>query len=1049
MIQRLIDASLNHRLVVVALWTLLVAAGIHSALHLPIDALPDITNIQVQVLTDSPGLAPEEVEQFVTFPVETAMSGLPRVEEIRSLSKFGLSVVTVVFDEGTDIYWARQQVSERLAQAREAIPAGYGEPALAPITTGLGEVYHFEVDGQPRCAPKQPDTEDCWSLMELRSILDWLIIPQLRSVPGVVEVNAFGGEVKTFQATLDAERLMARGLGVSDVVQAIRSNNLNAGGGFVAFGGEQYVIRGEGLIRTLEDLERVVVATQETTPVYLRDVADVELAPLLRQGAATRDGDREAVAGIVLMLLGENSRAVAQRVDERVGEISSTLPDGVVIDTYYDRSDLVNRTLGTVAGNLLKGGLLVVVILLLLIGSLRAGLLVAAVIPLSMLVTFSAMRWLGIPGNLMSLGAIDFGLIVDAAVVVVDSILRAFRKRAGETGVSDLEKVRTAVHQVARPVVFGVSIIILVYIPLLSLRGVEGKMFRPMALTVGFALFASLLCALTLIPAVASWLLPRVRSREPLLYRVCRRLYLPLLDRALAHRRLTVGAAVLLLAVGLAIAPFLGAEFIPTLDEGAIAMHIQRLPSISLEQSNQVSLMAEKTILDEFSNEVSTVVSRTGRPEVALDPMGVEIGDTFVMLHPEERWRFASKEALVEAIQDELQAQVPGAKFAFTQPIELRFAELMTGVRSDVAVHLYGSDFDLLRQKAEEIEAALRSVPGAADVAAEQIQGLPRLRVTVDREAIARYGLSVQEVFQVLEALGGIRVGTVLEGAMRFPVQVRYPERLRDDPQRLKELRIAAAPAEPGGPPRMIPLDQLATIRVAEGPAQINRHQVSRRIGIEANVRGRDLASFVAEAQRTVAEQVELPAGWRLSWGGQYENLQEASQRLLLIVPAVLLLIFILLYSAFGSGRLTVLVFLNVPLALSGGLLALGLRGYPFSISAAVGFIAVFGIAVLNGLVLMEHIRNQRQTGLGPRQAAREGARLRLRAVLMTASTDIIGFLPMAVATSAGAEVQRPLATVVVGGLITATLLTLLVLPALYARTSDTRPSDTVGTVSP
>jgi cobalt-zinc-cadmium resistance protein CzcA len=646
------------------------------------------------------------------------------------------------------------------------------------------------------------------------------------------------------------------------------------------------------------------------------------------------------------------------------------------------------------------------------------------------------MRWLGIPGNLMSLGAIDFGLIVDAAVVVVDSILRSFRKRAGEAGVSDVEKVRAAVHQVARPVVFGVSIIILVYVPLLSLRGVEGKMFRPMALTVGFALFASLVCALTLIPAVASWLLPGTRSKEPLLYRACRRLYLPLLDRALAHRRLTLGAAVLLLAVGLTIAPFLGAEFIPTLDEGAIAMHIQRLPSISLEQSNQVSLMAEKVILDEFPEEVSTVVSRTGRPEVALDPMGVEIGDTFIMLHPEERWRFASKDELVEAIHNELEAQVPGAKFAFTQPIELRFAELMAGVRSDVAVHLYGSDFDLLRQKAEEIEAVLRSVPGAADVAAEQIQGLPRLRVTVNREAIARYGLSVAQVFQVLEALGGIHVGTVLEGAMRFPVQVRFPERLRLDPQSIRDLRVAAAPAEPGGPPRMIPLDQLATIEIAEGPAQINRHQVSRRIGIEANVRGRDLASFVNEARRAVAEQVELPAGWRLTWGGQYENLQEASQRLALIVPAVLLLIFILLYSAFGSARLTFLVFLNVPLALSGGLLALGLRGYPLSISAAVGFIAVFGIAVLNGLVLMEHIKALRQDGLEPLQAAREGARLRLRAVLMTASTDIIGFLPMAVATSAGAEVQRPLATVVVGGLATATLLTLLVLPALYARSN-------------
>ena len=1033
MIRRLVDASLDHRLVVVVLWALLVAVGVHSALRLPIDAVPDITTIQVQILTDSPGLAPEEVEQFVTFPVETAMSGLPRLEEVRSLTKFGLSVVTVVFEEGTDVYWARQQVSERLAEAREAIPEGYGDPALAPITTGLGEIYQFEVAGEPRCPRGGPDTPECWSLMELRSILDWIVTPRLRTVPGVVEVNAFGGEVKTFQATLDPERLAAYGLGVAEVVAAIRANNLTAGGGYVPFGGEQYVVRGEGLLRSLEDLGRVVVASEDGTPVYLRDLARLELAPLLRQGAVTRDGEGEAVAGIVLMLLGENSRAVARDVDARVAEIETTLPAGVSIDTYYDRSVLVHRTLRTVATNLAEGGVLVVVVLLLLIGSLRAGLLVASVIPLSMLVAFSAMRWAGVSGNLMSLGAIDFGLIVDGAVVVVDNVLRSLRKRREEGDGPVLETVRAAVHQVARPVVFGVTIIILVYVPILALRGVEGKMFRPMALTVGFALAASLLCALTLVPALASWLLPGARMREPLLSRWCRRLYLPVLDRALAHRKVTYATAAAVFLASLAVAPFLGAEFIPTLDEGAIAMHIQRLPSISLEASNEVSLMAERVVMEEFSQEVETIVSRTGRPEVALDPMGVEIGDTFMMLHPEDEWRFDSKEELVEAIHDELEAQVPGAKFAFTQPIELRFAELIGGVRSDVAIHLYGSDLDVLREKAEEIAAVVAAVPGAADVAAEQIQGLPRLRVAIDREAIARYGLSAAEVFRVLEAVGGIQVGTVIEGAMRFPVQVRFPERVRLDPRRLGELRVAAPPARPGGPARMIPLDQLATIETTEGPAQINRRQVSRRIAVEANVRGRDLASFVAEARAAVEERVELPAGWSLSWGGQFENLQEASRRLTFLVPMVLLLIFVLLYSAFGSGRLATLVFLNVPLALSGGLFALGIRGYPFSISAAVGFIALFGIAVLNGLVLLEYVGERRAAGLSAAEAAREGARVRLRAVLMTASTDIIGFLPMALATTAGAEVQRPLATVVVGGLVTSTLLTLLVLPAVYA----------------
>jgi len=1042
MLRRLVDFSLDHRLVVVALWALLVAWGVHSALRLPIDAVPDITTIQVQVLTDSPGLAPEEVEQFVTFSVETALSGLPRREEIRSLSKFGLSVVTVVFEEGTDIYWARQQVSERLAEAREAIPEGYGEPKLAPITTGLGEIYHFEVVGEPRCPAGEGDTPECWSLMELRSILDWIVSPQLRAVPGVVEVNAFGGEVKTYQATVDPDRLVAHGLGVGDVVDAIRANNLNTGGGYIPFGSEQYVVRGEALLGSLDELGKIVLANREGAPVYLRDVAELELAPLLRQGAVTRDGEREAVAGIVLMLIGENSRTVAQRVDARVGEIAKTLPEGVSIDTYYDRSDLVRRTLGTVASNLVEGGLLVVVVLLLLIGSLRAGLLVASVIPLSMLVAFSAMRWAGVSGNLMSLGAIDFGLIVDGAVVVVDNVMRHLRQhREQGRGGSTLETVRQAVHQVARPVLFGVTIIILVYVPILALRGVEGKMFQPMALTVGFALAASLLCALTLVPALASWFLPKARFKEPILYRWCKRLYRPLLDRAVAYRKTTYGAAVAVFVVSLLVAPFLGAEFLPTLDEGAIAMHIQRLPSISLEASNEVSLITEKVILEEFPDEVETVVSRTGRPEVALDPMGVEIGDTFVMLRPKESWRFDTKEELVEAIHDELETQVPGAKFAFTQPIELRFAELIAGVRSDVAVHVYGNDLELLRRKAEEIAAVLRTVPGAADVAAEQIQGLPRLRVRIDREAIARYDLSAAEVFQVLDTVGGIQVGTVLEGAMRFPVQVRFPERLRLDPRRLGDLRVAAPPAEPGGAPRMIPLDQLATIEVTQGPAQINRQRVSRRIGVEANVRGRDLASFVAEAQREVEERVEIPAGWSLSWGGQFENLQEASRRLALLVPMVLLLIFVLLYSAFGSGRLAALVFLNVPLALSGGLFALAIRGYPFSVSAAIGFIALFGIAVLNGVVLLEYIGERRRSGASAELAAREGARLRLRAVLMTASTDIIGFLPMALATSAGAEVQKPLATVVIGGLLTSTLVTLLLLPAVYARFGGPSPA--------
>jgi cobalt-zinc-cadmium resistance protein CzcA len=1013
MIGRIIDFSIDNRFAVIVLWLVVVVAGIDSLPKLPIDAVPDVTNVQVQVLTDSPGLAPEEVEQFVTFPVETAMSGMPRVEEIRSLTKFGLSVVTVVFEEGTDIYWARQLVSERLAEAREQIPEGYGDPRLAPITTGLGEIYHFELRGEPRCGPGEPDTEACYSLMELRSILDWVVNYQLRSVPGVVEVNVFGGEVKTYQVTLDPQRLVAYGVGIDQILAAIQSNNLNAGGGYIPYRGEQYVIRGEGLVGSLEELALIVIKTERGTPVKIGDVAGVEHAPLLRQGAVTRDGEREAVAGIVLMLLGENSRAVAKGVAAKVVDIQRTLPAGVVIDPYYDRSELVGRTIHTVVTNLIEGGLLVVVILLLLIGSVRGGLLVASVIPISMLAAFTAMRFTGISGNLMSLGALDFGLIVDGAVVIVENILRVLYQRRTESVVSHLEKVRQAAHQVARPVVFGVGIIILVYLPILSLRGIEGKMFRPMAMTVVFALAASLVCALTLMPALGSLVLRSSPVKEPILYRLARRLYYPLLDRALAHRGATVTCSVAVFAASLALSAFLGAEFIPTLDEGSIAMHIQRLPSISLEKSNEVSLLAEKVILDEFPEEVETVISRTGRPEVALDPMGVEVGDTFLMLRPKGDWRFETKDELVKAVETALTESVPGAVFAFTQPIELRFAELIAGARSDVAIYVYGSDLDVLRQKADEVAAVVRNIAGAADVQPEQIQGLPLLRVHVDRAAVARYGVNASDVFLVLEALAGKQAGLVVEGAMRFPIQVRFSESVRSDPEAIGNLRVAA-PAGPDGIRPMIPLSQLASIEIVDGPAQINRERISRRIRVESNVRGRDLASFVSEAQDAVAREVELPPGWSIEWGGQFENLRDAVGRLVVMVPVVLLLIFVLLYSAFGSARVSLLVFLNVPLALSGGILALAARSYPFSISAAVGFIALFGIAVLNGVVLLSYVEERRRAGLDAATAVREGAGVRLRAVLMTASTDVIGFLPMALSTS--------------------TVLTLLVVPALYAR---------------
>lgn len=1041
MINKLIDFSLDNRFLILVLWLLIVVLGVNALLELPIDAVPDVTNVQVQVLTNSPGLAPEEVERFISFPVETSMSGLPKIEEIRSVSKFGLSVVTVVFEEGTDIYWARQLVGERLAAAREQIPEGYGEPEMGPISSGLGEIYQFEVRGDPMCGEGAPDTDDCYTPMELRTILDWYVNYQLRSVEGIVEVNSFGGELKTYQVTLDPERLISLGLSVGDVFTAIEANNRNVGGGYIARGGEQYLIRGEGLIETMEDLESVVLAHDERgTPVYVRDVGRAEPAPMIRQGAVTRDGRGEAVVGIVMMLVGENSRVVVDRVKGKIAQVEKTLPAGVTIDPFYDRTELVRRTIQTVAKNLTEGGLLVIVVLLLLLGSLRGGLIVSAAIPLSMLAAFIAMRQTGISGNLMSLGAIDFGLIVDGSVVMIENIVRVLHEQRRDDQVSHLEKVRQAAHQVARPVVFAVGIIMIVYLPILALRGIEGKMFRPMAMTVVFALAASLVCALTLMPVLASLFLKRVSEKEPVLFRLAKKLYIPVLGRSMRHKGITVGVAVALFLASLTIGPFLGAEFIPRLDEGAIAMQIWRLPSISLEQSNEISTVAEQVLKEQFP-EIETVISRTGRAEIATDPMGVEISDTYLMLAPRRTWRYDSKEALIAAIDEAMQENVTGAIFSYSQPIELRVSELISGVRSDIAVHIYGDDLTVLKEKADEVARVLQEIPGAADVKAEQTVGLPMLRVRVDRRAIARYGINAADVLDVIETIGGKELGVVLEGQKRFTLQARFGKEVLADLDRLRDLRVAA-PAEDGATPRLIPLAQLAEIRIEDGPAQISRDRISRRINIEANVRGRDLASFVAEAQEAVDREVEMPTGWTVEWGGQFENLEEASARLALLVPMALLLIFVLLYSTFGSVRLATLIFLNVPLAITGGLVALLLRGYSFSISAGVGFIALFGIAVLNGVVLVSYIVEKRRHGLGADEAAHEGALTRLRPVLMTAMVASLGFVPMALATTAGAEVQRPLATVVIGGLVTSTLLTLLVLPAIYSWFAERTPED-------
>jgi len=1031
-INRIIDFSLHNRVLVLVGWLLVVALGVRSLQELPIDAVPDVTNVQVQVLTNSPGLAPEEVENFITFPVETSMSGLPNVEEIRSVSKFGLSVVTVVFEEGTDIYWARQLIGERLTEAREQVPAGYGEPEMGPISSGLGEIYQFEVKGEPMCRPGTPDTDACYTPLELRTILDWNVAYQLRSVPGIVEVNSFGGELKTYQVTLKLDSLVSYGLTVGNVLEAIEQNNRNVGGGYIAHQGEQYLIRGEGLINDLEEIGDIVIAKgDEGTPIYVRDVAALEFAPVIRQGAVTRDGRGEAVVGIVMMLMGGNSRVIVDNVKQRLQQVEKTLPKGITIDTFYDRTELVDRTIHTVAKNLIEGGLLVVLVLLLLLGNIRGGLIVATAIPLSMLVAFTGMRIAGLSGNLMSLGAIDFGLIVDGSVVMIENIVRVLHERRADERASPLEKIRSAAHEVARPVVFAVGIIMIVYLPILGLRGVEGKMFGPMALTVVFALIGSLVCALTLMPVLASFFLRHVSETEPWLFRLAKRIYQPLLPRALRHRRLTFFSAVAVFLASLGLIPFLGAEFIPRLDEGAIAMQVWRLPSVSLEQSNQVSTIVERVVKQNFP-EVETVISRTGRAEIATDPMGVEISDTYLMLRPRDSWRYPNREALVKAIDEKLKLQVPGAIFSYSQPIELRVQELISGVRSDVAVHIYGDDLKLLAQKADEVVRVLSKVPGAADVKAEQTEGLPLMRVQVDREAIARYGLNASDVLNVVEAVGGKQVGTVLEGQKRFALQVRFEHGVRQDVESIKSLRVAV-PSGNGDAQMQIPISQVAKISIEDGPAQISRDRISRRINIEANVRDRDLASFVADAQAAVDAQVKLPAGWTVEWGGQFENLQAASERLALLIPLGLLLIFVLLYSTFNSGWLALLIYLNVPMAITGGLVALALRGYPFSISAGVGFIALFGVAVLNGVVLVSYIVERRRAGASAEAAARQAAMARLRPVLMTALVASLGFIPMALATSAGAEVQRPLATVVIGGLVTSTLLTLLVLPSVYA----------------
>jgi cobalt-zinc-cadmium resistance protein CzcA len=1031
LIERLVESALRDRVLVVAAWVVIAAAGLYCMSVLTIDAVPDITNVQVQVLTTAPAFGPLDVERQITVPIEAAMSGLPDLVELRSVSRSGLSAVTVVFDEGVNLYFARQLVSERLAAAREAIAPGSGEPEMGPPSTGLGEIYQFEIQGGG------------YTPMELRSILEGYVAIQLRTVPGVAEINTFGGELKTYEVAVDPDRLAAYSLSLDELFGAVERNNASAGGASIERGRQQILVRGEGLVTSLDDLKRIVVrAERDRAPVTLGQAADVRLAPHVRAGAATRDGKGEIVSAVVLMLWGRNSRTVVDALKAKIDAISGSLPPGTTIRPYYDRTDLIRRTIRTVIHNLTAGGLLVIAVLLLTLGSLRAGLLVALAIPLSMLCAFVGMFAAGISGNLMSLGAIDFGLIVDGSVVMVEAMAR---RGAGEAGSRRLRAMQEAALEMARPVAFAVGIIIVVYLPILTLRGIEGKMFRPMAFTVVFALAGSLLLALTLVPLLASVLLQRrLPAREPFLIRGFHWAYGPALARAASRPVLVVAGAGILVVAGAALAPFLGAEFIPRLDEGAIAIEVMRLPGVSLPGALRDAAAIERTLL-EFP-EVKEVVCLTGHGEIATDPMGVESSDALVFLRPRAEWNTGrSKEALVAGMEERLQKTIPGLAFSFSQPIEMRMSELIAGARADVVIKLYGEDLEVLADKASEIARVVSNVRGAEDVRAEQVAGLPVLRVRVRRDAIARYGIDVSKVLAAVEAVGGKTVGYVAEGNLRYKIQVRLAEGHRTGPEEIGRFLIAA----PDG--RRVPLAQLADMTIEEGPGQIGRENIQRRITVQANVRGRDLASFVGETARAVAASVSLPPGYHIEWAGQFRNLEEATLRLAIAVPTALLLIFILLYATFGSGRLAALIYVNIPLAATGGVFALGLRGMPFSISAGVGFIALFGVAVLNGVVLVTQIRRLRSEGVPAARAAMEAAETRMRPVLMTALVASLGFVPMAISTGAGAEVQRPLATVVIGGLVTSTLLTLFVLPTIY-RWFDTEhridPASSEATIS-
>jgi cobalt-zinc-cadmium resistance protein CzcA len=1021
--------------------------GVYNYQRLPIDAVPDITNVQVQINTAAPGYSPLEAEQRITFPIETAMAGLPRLQQTRSLSRYGLSQVTVVFEDGTDIYFARQLINERVQEAREKLPPGV-QPSMGPIATGLGEIFMWTVE--PKEGAKKPDGTD-YTSTDLRTIQDWIVRPQLRNVPGVTEINTIGGYLKQFHVTPDPARLIGYGLNFRDVLEALARNNANVGAGYIEKSGEQYLVRAPGQVTSVDEIRDIVIRTERDVPIRVRDVAEVLLGKELRTGAATENG-REVVLGTVFMLMGENSRTVSQRVGMKLAEVNRTLPQGVVAKTVYDRTTLVDKTIATVSTNLLEGAALVIAVLLVLLGNWRAALLTAAVIPLSMLFLIIGMVQNKVSANLMSLGALDFGLIVDGAVIIVENCLRRLAIEQHRLGRllargERVEVVFEATREVFRPSLVSVIVVALVNIPIFTLTGVEGKMFHPMAFTVVVALLGALVLSVTFVPAaVALFVTGRVEEKENRAMQWARKAYRPALDFVLNNRAPTVAAAGVMIALSALLATRMGAEFVPSLDEGDIALHALRIPGTSLTQAIEMQRALELRI--KAFPEVDKIFAKIGTAEIATDPMPPNVADNFVMLKPVSEWPDPrrSKENLVEAIQEAV-AQIPGNNYEFTQPIQMRFNELISGVRSDVAVKVFGDDLDTLLRNGEEIAEVLEKIPGAAEVKVEQVSGLPVLTVKIDRPKISRYGLNVAEVQEVVEvAVGGKVAGQVFEGDRRFDLLVRLPERMRGDLEAMKRLPVPL-PAGDGARASYVTLGEIAQFDLALGPNQISRENGKRRVVVTANVRGRDLGSFIAETQDRIGAEIKLPEGYWLSYGGTFEQLASAAKRLQVVVPLSLALIFGLLFMTFGSAKDAALVFSGVPLALTGGVLSLWLRGIPLSISAGIGFITLSGVAVLTGLVIVSCIRDLRAQGMEIHEAIVEGTLTRLRPVLLIALVASLGFLPMALNTGTGAEVQRPLATVVIGGILSSTLLTLLVLPVLY-RLAHRRDEDTWDTAA-